>query len=250
MIKKNSRRLYNDLSWIWPIISPPDEYIEETNLFAKIINKHAKIKVKTLLHLGCGGGHNDYTFKKHFKVTGIDISQNMLKLAKKLNPKSEYIKGDMRNISLNRQFDAIVTGDSIAYARTRKDLKKVFKTAFEHLKPGGVFLTIPEFTKENFEQNKTECITHPKKNIEITYIETLLDPNRADSTFEANYIFLIKKNGKLKMYTDNHIGGLFSTKTWESSLRNTGFRIKKIKFTHSSFKKGYFLPMYVCFKND
>ena len=63
---KDERRLYGDLAWTWPIISPVEDYIEETELFSKLIKEHSTIEVNTLLHLGCGGGHNDYTFKKTF----------------------------------------------------------------------------------------------------------------------------------------------------------------------------------------
>ena len=66
---KDYRRLYSDLAWMWPIISPAEDYVEETEFLAKLIKENSKIEVETLLHLGCGGGHNDYTFKKHFKET-------------------------------------------------------------------------------------------------------------------------------------------------------------------------------------
>ena len=75
--------------------------------------ENSKIEVETLLHLGCGGGHNDYTFKKHFKVTGVDISENMLKLARKLNSEVTYYYGDMRDIKLTGCFDAVTILDSI-----------------------------------------------------------------------------------------------------------------------------------------
>lgn len=99
---KDERRLYGDLAWTWPIISPVGNYIEETELFSKLIKEHSKIDVKTLLHLGCGGGHNDYTFKKYFKVTSLDISEDMLSLAKKLNPEINYKYSDMRTIRLKK----------------------------------------------------------------------------------------------------------------------------------------------------
>ena len=76
-MKEKVNRLYNDLVWIWPIISPHEDYVEESNLFSTVIKEHSQIEVKTLLHLGCGGGHNDFTFKKYFKVTGIDLSKNI-----------------------------------------------------------------------------------------------------------------------------------------------------------------------------
>lgn len=46
MKKKNKPRLYNDLAWLWPIISPPEEYIEETEFFAKTVKqKHLPMLV-------------------------------------------------------------------------------------------------------------------------------------------------------------------------------------------------------------
>ncbi len=82
--------MYGDLAWLWPIISPPEDYAEETELFSRVIREHSRIEVKTLLHIGCGAGHNDHVFKKHFEVTGIDNSEEMLKLARELNPEVTY----------------------------------------------------------------------------------------------------------------------------------------------------------------
>jgi hypothetical protein len=44
-------RLYKDLSWMWPIISPPREYKEECGLFSKVIKRYSMRNPKTLLHL-------------------------------------------------------------------------------------------------------------------------------------------------------------------------------------------------------
>ena len=136
----NEKRLYNDLAWAFPIITPLEHYLEETQLFCNIIREHSKIPLKTLLHLGCGGGHNDYIFKKYFQVTGVDKSAAMLELARQLNPEVNYISGDMRSVRLENTFDAVVTIDSIAYMVTVEDLRGMFATVFSHLKPGGVFL--------------------------------------------------------------------------------------------------------------
>ena len=160
---KDERRLYSDLAWTWPIISPVEDYIEETELFSKLIREHSKIVVKTLLHLGCGGGHNDYVFKKYFKVTSVDISEDMLTLAKKLNPEVNYQYGDMRTIRLEERFDAVMALDSINYIKTVEDLQRTFITAYEHLKPGGVFLTFVEQIAGQFKQNNTTFSTHSQR---------------------------------------------------------------------------------------
>jgi hypothetical protein len=35
--EKDERRLYSDLAWTWPIISPVEDYIEETELLCDIL---------------------------------------------------------------------------------------------------------------------------------------------------------------------------------------------------------------------
>jgi SAM-dependent methyltransferase len=105
--EKDTRRLYSDLAWTWPIIRPVEDYVKETETFSRTLKQEAKIEVKNLLHLGCGGGHNDYTFKRYFALIGIDISEEMLTLARKLNPEVKYHKDDMRTIRLGEVFDAI-----------------------------------------------------------------------------------------------------------------------------------------------
>ncbi|PKP56724.1 hypothetical protein CVT91_12340 [Candidatus Atribacteria bacterium HGW-Atribacteria-1] len=130
---KNERRLYGDLAWTWPIISPVEDYIEETELFSKLIEEHSMIEVKTLLHLDCGSGHNDYNFQKDFKVTSVDVSEDMLWLAKKLNPEVNNQYGDMQIMRLEERFDAVTILDSINYIRTVEDLQKTFITKYSKL---------------------------------------------------------------------------------------------------------------------
>jgi predicted TPR repeat methyltransferase len=111
----DQRRLYGDLAWTWPVISPPEDYVGEAETFCTAIREHAQVDVKTLLDLGCGGGHNDRTLKQHFEVTGVDVSEAMLSLARRLNPEVTYALGDMRTVRLGKTFDAVIVADSIDY---------------------------------------------------------------------------------------------------------------------------------------
>lgn len=227
---KNEKRMYADLAWTWPIISPKQDYLPEAAEIRKAIESHSRIKVKNLLHLGCGGGHLDYGFKKYYDVTGVDISKGMLNLAKKLNPEIKYINGDMRTVRLNKTFDAVVIADSINYMQTTKDLFAAFKTAFEHLKPGGVFYTYVEETKERFKQNSIHTTYHKHGDTEITLIENYYDLDANDTVFEAVFIYLIRRKGHLAIETDFHQLGVFKQKTWTDLLKKVGFKVKKTIF--------------------
>ncbi len=248
MNPEHNRRLYNDLAWVWPIISPPEDYIEETQLLTRIIKEYSKIDVNTLLHLGCGGGHNDFTFKTSFSVIGCDISDSMLELAKTLNPEVTYLKGDLRSVRLEELFDAVVIYDAIDYMTTTEDLKSAFQTAYTHVKPGGVFLTVVEDLPEKFIQNKTDISVHSRGDIEIVFIWNKYDPDPSDTTYEYTFIYLIRHHGNLEIHTDRHICGIFSLDTWITLLEETGFDIVQLKFEHSTFEEEETYPLLACIK--
>lgn len=245
--KKDIRRLYNDLAWTWPIISPPEDYIKEGKRYKELIIKYSKIPVLTLLNLGCGGGHVDWVLKKYFSITGIDISTNMLKLAKKLNPKVIYKKGDMRNTRLKKLFDAVLIHDSINYMLTKKDLLSVFKTAFQHLKPGGMLLTFAE-EYHRIEQHKVSCSTHRKDDTEITFIEHYYDPDQKDTTFECTFIYLIRDKKKLTVKTDRHLCGLFEIHVWRKLLKQCGFAVKKQVHIYNNGGEKKSIVEFICHK--
>jgi hypothetical protein len=63
--------------------------------------------------------------------------------------------------------------------------------------------------------------------MEVTVIENHYDPDQADTSSEATFIFLVRESGKLRVEQGKHTLGLFSLKTWERILQKTGFRVHK-----------------------
>jgi SAM-dependent methyltransferase len=221
--------MYSDLAWTWPIISPPEDYAVEARQFISAFERYSDIPVKTLLNLGCGGGHNDFHLKEHYDVTGVDISDGMLRNATKLNPEVEYLKGDMRSLQLERKFDGVMIADSIMYMLDEDDMLAAFKTAFNHLKPGGVFCTYIEEMPERF---APATFTHePKKNggTEITLVEHKWDPDRKDTSFEFLFIYIINESGNVRVETDRHRCGFYSLATWKRLLKKAGFNVEIMK---------------------
>ncbi len=250
-MKKAKWRAYSDLAWTESIIAPPGEYAEETELFGRVIKDNSRIEARTLLHLGCGAGGNDYTFKRHFTVTGVDISEDMLELAGKLNPEVTYIRGDMRKIALKECFDAVAIPDCIGYMTTVEDLRKVVTTGCKHLRPGGVLLIVAH-TSEGFRGNNF-VYTGSNGDVEVTVFENNYVFESTRTTYEATFVYLIRRRGKLEIYTDCHTLGLFTLTTWLSLLKDVGLEVKQMKMEHSydRFILGegeYPLLMFICRK--
>lgn len=242
---------YNELAWTEPILAPPDGCREEIENYCSVIKKHSQIEPLTLLHLACGAGCFDYTFKKHFKVTGVDLSIAMLSEAKKINPEIEYLEGDMRSVKLGRLFDTVVIPDSIGYMTTKDDLRKTISAATAHLRPGGILLIVAHL-KEEFQENNF-AYAASENDIDINVFENnyILKP-RGD-IYEATIVYLVRRAGELKIYNDRHLLGLFTTDLWMELLSEQGLEVKRFSLNelYDPYILGegeYHLTMFVCLK--
>lgn len=220
-------RLYEELSWLWPIISAPSDYVAETTSLAEKIREVAGNEATTLLNLGCGGGHHDFGLKRNFDIVGVDLSEEMLSLARTLNPEVEYEAGDMRTIRLNRLFDVVTIFDAINHMTSEEDLFACFQTGAAHLRRGGILVTIPEVTSESNIQNQTFCSTHRHENMQVTFVENHYDPDPADTTFEMTLVFLIRKGHELSIETDRQTCGVFPRTTWWRLLQQAGLAVEE-----------------------
>jgi len=187
---------YNELAWTEDWLADPAEYEDEVKVYVDLIQRAASAPPRTLLHLGSGAGGHDTIFKRHFAVTGVDLSPGMLNKARKLHPDIEYIESDMRTLRLDRQFDAVAIPDSIDYMASAEDLEQAIQTAVMHLKTGGVLLVTAK-TKEIF-QNNNFAYSGEKDGIHITLFENNFINPFHPNTYEATLVYLIRQQGEYK----------------------------------------------------
>ena len=75
----------------------------------------------SVLDLGCGTGEPiaKHITERGFRVTGVDESEQMLKLARQTVPEAELIHADMVTIELTDTFDAAVAWDSMFHVERK-----------------------------------------------------------------------------------------------------------------------------------
>jgi SAM-dependent methyltransferase len=95
-----------------------------------------------ILDLCCGTGRvTAGLLERGFRVTGVDASEPMIALALRNAPAATFIVGDIRDLSLRREFDAIVsTFNSLAHIYTANDLVQACTNARRVLRSGGAWL--------------------------------------------------------------------------------------------------------------
>jgi SAM-dependent methyltransferase len=225
--------LYDELSEWWPLLSAPEDYAEEAAEYEKLILRAADGGVREVLELGSGGGNNASHLKRRFRMTLVDHAPGMLAVSGALNPECEHVEGDMRTVRLGRTFDAVFVHDAIAYITTTDDLRAVFDTAYEHCRPGGCALVVPDFVRETFAPG-TQHGGHDMPDRGLRYLEWTWDPSPIDTTYVSDFAYLLRlPDGSIDVRRDRHVCGLFPRATWLEMLEGAGFEVSSPALAHA-----------------
>jgi SAM-dependent methyltransferase len=224
---RDQPRLYGEFASWFHLLTSPDDYVVEAELYGRILTDSAEIPVTTVLELGSGGGNNASHMKARFQLTLVDLSDQMLELSRSINPECEHIQGDMRNVRLGRQFDGVFVHDSVVYMTTEEDLAAAISTAFEHCRPGTAAVFAPDEVTETL-QMRTDHGGHDGGDRSLRYLEWTWDPDPSDHTYITDFAYLLRDGeGQVRVEQDRHVCGVFSRPTWLRLLEEAGFRAER-----------------------
>jgi SAM-dependent methyltransferase len=213
-------RFYGDLAPWWPLISPPEEYAEEAAFAAELL---AEGGTRTVLELGSGGGHLASHLTGRYAMTLVDISEPMLEVSRRLNPTVSHHQGDMRTVRLGETFDAVFIHDAIDYMVTEDDLRRAVTTAYEHCRPGGIVVIVPDEVADSFESRTAHGGSDAEDGRAARFLEWSWDSDPADTWTETQYTFVLRSaDGRVEVASELHRLGLFSRDHWLTLLEDTG----------------------------
>ncbi|MEM1107947.1 MAG: methyltransferase domain-containing protein [Planctomycetota bacterium] len=230
-------RLYDDLAWLWPHLSPPEHYVAEAALLNNLIAERLGTGPKRILELGAGGGHT----LVHLAASGqrggihecvaVDLSAPMLEHCAALIPGIETVVGDMRDVRLGQTFDAVLIHDAIDYLLTPGDVARTMRTVHEHLVPGGLAFIAPTYVHETFIDGEVADDGTTTDSAELTYFTYVHDPDPADDTFEMILLYLIRNETTRQVETveDRHTLGLFQHAAWLQMIEDAGFAAEYVE---------------------
>ena len=226
-------KLYDELADWWPLMSDPADYQEEAGIYAEWIRSSSDPAPRTVLELGSGGGNNASHMKQDFQLTLVDVAPGMLAVSRRLNPECEHEVGDMRTVRLNRLFDAVFVHDAICYMTSRDDLRATLTTAFEHTRPGGVALFVPDFIAETYEEGTSEG-GHDGEFRSMRYLAWNHDPDPTDDSYSVDYAYMLKEpDGRVRVEHERHTEGIFERRAWITLLQEVGFEVEEKQHHHS-----------------
>ena len=210
-----------------------DEYLlvykhrdrSEAEILKNLVLKNVeREKVKLVLDMACGSGRHAISFAQAgFDVTAIDLSENLLNVAKSNAEKEkvnvDFILSDIRKFNPEKKFDLVLNlFTSLGYFEKDEENRGVIQKAFELMNSGGWFVL--DYFNKNYILNNLIPIT--VENIagkRITQTREIKN-NRVEKN-------IIIRNGEKESHYQESVR-LYSKEEVIKILERTGFEIVKI----------------------
>ena len=204
----------------------------KTEITNRVIEKLlSKYDVRTVLDFSCGTGSQVFFLNKFgYKVTGVDFSSPLLKIARnkalRENLSINFLDGDMRKLEVGK-FDAVITIFNAIGHLTKTDFNKTLKNIYKNLNDKGLYL----FDIFNLEAMTDTAVnnltlgykkTVKDKQIQHTQYSTI-NKDKGLITSYDNYI-IDKIGGSVKRINNKFTLQIYKAKELRLMLTENGFK--------------------------
>lgn len=221
-----------DYAEYYDLIYKDKNYNRECDYLEQIWSKFSREKPTKVLDVGCGtGGHSIPLSERGYKVTGVDLSEAMINIAKEKAASKQldikfYVYA-MQEMDLQKKYDTVICMFNALNHVVGADLiKKTLSKIHDLLVDGGLLLFdyrngIPSI--RSFSPTRAKWIENGNYKI-LRISETKLDAIK--QLFHTYYtVLIIDEDNVVKKFFDKHIVQFFFPLEIEEYLKTTGFEI-------------------------
>ncbi len=225
----SDKQLYKKFAVYYDKIYENVDYSGESKFVNWAVKKHKTSQGVNLMDMACGTGSHANFLKDNFKVTGVDINEDMLEIARKKVPEADFILGNMKELKLENKFDIIICiFSAIHYNIDCNELKNTLTSFYNHLEDGGVLIYDLSFNTENWIEGLVSVDTVVEDQLKIARI---CQSQLTNGIFNANFVFLVKDNEEFDFEIDEHKLGVFEMDKVSKLMKKIGFQT----FIYSDF---------------
>ncbi|MAZ46805.1 MAG: hypothetical protein CMM98_04440 [Rickettsiales bacterium] len=219
-----------EYSLLYDVIYSKKNYKEETNFISQIIKKFYSSKVN-ILDIGCGTGeHTLELLKKGYKVTGVDLSNEMLKIAKKKLLLNNLFSNNLYNLNaynvneLNLKFNVVLMmfnvigyldNTQLFFKKLKDCLEPNALIFFDYWSEKAVKKNPPKTTKKNFSYKQLKATRISKGKI-------------IKNKVKVDLILNIINNNQIKSFDETHNVSFYDIRGLAKTIEKFGYKKKNI----------------------
>jgi ubiquinone/menaquinone biosynthesis C-methylase UbiE len=222
---------YKDFAFIYDNLMDNVDYDKWVDYIEEIIKKE-DVQVKNILELACGTGNLTIPFaKKEYDILGIDISEDMLSVAREkcIDEGIEvvFLNQDMTELDFEvYNLDCVLCAcDGFNYILEDENIQSIFDNVYELLKQKGVFIF--DISSYNKLSNILGNNTFGENREDITYIwENYFDYET--NMVEMDLAFFTRNKEYYQKFEETHYQRAYKNDEIVNMLKNTGFDYIKV----------------------
>jgi ubiquinone/menaquinone biosynthesis C-methylase UbiE len=198
-------------------------YPAETDRLMAIFREHQRSTGTHLLDVACGTGRHLEYLRDRYGVEGLDISLELLTIARQRLPGIPLHHGDMTAFDLGKTFDLVTClFSSIGYVKTLENLARAVGCMARHLRAGGLLIIEPWFTPDIWRAGTVHAIFIDEPELKIARINTSFVMGHL-SIFDLHYLVGIPRG--TEHFVEHHEMGLFTTEEMHAALAAVGLEV-------------------------
>lgn len=223
--------IYSKYGKYYDLIYGIKNYDGECESLISYFKKFSKDKIKSILDVGCGTGEHSIRFaERGYNVVGIDLSDVMIKQAKrKIKGRSlpvQFFTQDMRNFSLKKKFDAVLClFGTFGYCTRDNEITEALRKIRDHLKPQGLFIFDFWPVHAYIGRKHWQSVREVKKGriyiIRITDCTFELETNVVNLKIKCN---VIRNKRLIESFQEEHRVRTFTPPEIVHALKENGFK--------------------------
>ena len=203
------------------------DYEKETQRLVEIIEEHKTSAGRTLLDVGCGTGAHIQYLKQHYEVSGLDLSEEMLKVAKDRYKDVQFFQQNMTRMDLGMKFDIMTClFGAIGHLTTQEELSGAIRSFAKHTNSGGVVIIEPFVTEENVHPKTIGLLTLNNPDIKVARVNA---SRMEGNVLYLNFHFLIATEESVEHFVDPSPMGIFPRSVFRKTLEDNGFSVEYVE---------------------
>lgn len=210
------------------------DYRKEAIKIGRMIKRYKRSSGNTLLDVACGTGKHISYLRKDFSCVGIDVSAQMLAVARKNLPGIRFVHGNMVDFDLGKQFDVVLClFSSIGYLKTRYAVRKAVANFAKHMKRGGILIIEPWIRKSEWMDKTVHMQRYDSDSLKIARVNF----GRMEGAFSVlDERYLIGERGRgISNVKDRQRMRFFEVRPTLAAMRKAGL---EPRFTQDSLMPG------------
>lgn len=214
--------MYGDFAYFYDKLMYDLDY-EKIYKFIRELLGEKSLEANLILEMACGTGGLTEKLVKDYKVHAFDLSEDMLSVCEnKIRSRNlKLFKQNMADFSAPSIYDAIVSvGDSLNYLTEKEDFESALKSAYKHLREGGIFIfdLNTEYKFKNIDPVTVDEVE------DVFYIwENIFDEEKKLNTYGVNF-FRNTDDNNYKRFYEEHLERAYDLSYVKKFLEEIGFK--------------------------